>query len=250
MRRGIDLLAVLGGGPHARPGPCTELAYAYSMLGYILRDRGRLGEAREMGRRSIDRLVVAAARSTDPGPYLPELGSALLRQGRILADLGQDRDAEAAFLRSLEVFEGLTKSHPDDARYRQDCARILHFLGWFCEEHVRYREAERYYVRARDLREHLVEEEAGQNKVIVGTLTIVYDHHRPNLSEKLIAAQHHAASKVLAATHVHLDHHNCLEVVIMKGRSREVRNLGDQILSLRGVKHGRLVITSTGKNLK
>ena len=103
----------------------------------------------------------------------------------------------------------------------------------------------------RDLiREHLVEEEAGQNKVIVGTLTIVYDHHRPNLSEKLIAAQHHARSKVLAATHVHLDHHNCLEVVIMKGRSGEVRRLGDEILSLRGVKHGRLVITSTGKNLK
>ena len=103
----------------------------------------------------------------------------------------------------------------------------------------------------RDLiREHLVEEEADQNKVIVGTLTIVYDHHRPNLSEKLIAAQHHAASKVLAATHVHLDHHNCLEVVIMKGRSGAVRSLGDEILSLRGVKHGRLVITSTGKNLK
>jgi tetratricopeptide (TPR) repeat protein len=158
MRRGIDLLAVLGGGPHARPGPCTELAYAYSMLGYILRDRSRLGEAREMGRRSIDLLEVAAARSLDPGPYLPELGSTLLRQGRILADLGQDQDAEAAFLRSLEVFEGLTKAHPGDARHRQGCARILHFLGWFCEEHIRYQEAERYYVRARDLREHLVKE--------------------------------------------------------------------------------------------
>ena len=102
----------------------------------------------------------------------------------------------------------------------------------------------------RDLiREHLVQEEADENKVIVGTLTIVYDHHRPNLSEKLIEAQHHAASKVLATTHVHLDHHNCLEVVIMKGRSGEVRRVGDQILSLRGVKHGRLVITSTGRNL-
>ena len=49
------------------------------------------------------------------------------------------------------------------------------------------------------------------------------------------------------ATHVHLDHSNCLEVVIMKGRSGEVRRLGDQLLSLRGVKHGRLVVTSTGK---
>jgi CopG family nickel-responsive transcriptional regulator len=103
----------------------------------------------------------------------------------------------------------------------------------------------------RDLiREHLVQEEADENRVIVGTLTIVYDHHRPNLSERLIQTQHHAASRVLAATHVHLDHHNCLEVVIMKGRSGTVRRLGDQILSLRGVKHGRLVITSTGRNLK
>ncbi len=103
----------------------------------------------------------------------------------------------------------------------------------------------------RDLiREHLVEGEADENKIIVGTLTIVYDHHQPNLSEKLIEAQHNAESKILAATHVHLDHHNCLEVVIMKGRSGEVRSLADKILSLRGVKHGRLVITSTGKNLK
>jgi len=103
----------------------------------------------------------------------------------------------------------------------------------------------------RDLiRDRLVEEEAGDNKLVVGTLTIVYDHHRPNLSEKLIEAQHRAATKVMAATHVHLDHHNCLEVIIMRGRSAEVRNLGDQILSLRGVKHGRLVLTSTGRNLR
>ncbi len=103
----------------------------------------------------------------------------------------------------------------------------------------------------RDLiREHLVSEEADSNKVVVGTLTIVYDHHRPNLTEKLVDAQHHAGGSVLAATHVHLDHRNCLEVVIMKGRSKELRHLADHILSLRGVKHGQLVITSTGKNLK
>ena len=103
----------------------------------------------------------------------------------------------------------------------------------------------------RDLiRDHLVGEEADSNKVVVGTLTIVYDHHRPNLTEKLVEAQHHAGGSVLAATHVHLDHHNCLEVVIMKGRSKELRHLADQILSLRGVKHGQLVITSTGKELK
>jgi CopG family nickel-responsive transcriptional regulator len=103
----------------------------------------------------------------------------------------------------------------------------------------------------RDLvREHSVEAEVARNKVIVGTLTVVYDHHQPRLSERLIAAQHHYHGKVLATTHVHLDARHCLEVVIVKGRSAEVQHLADYILSLRGVKHGKLVMTTTGKQLK
>jgi CopG family nickel-responsive transcriptional regulator len=102
----------------------------------------------------------------------------------------------------------------------------------------------------RDLiRGHLVSEEVHENRIVVGTLTMVYDHHRPALSERLIALQHHSHGKVLATTHVHLDHSNCLEVVLMKGRSAEVKGIADEILSLRGVKHGRLVLTSTGKGL-
>jgi len=101
----------------------------------------------------------------------------------------------------------------------------------------------------RDLiREHLVYERGDQNKVIAGTLTLVYDHHRRNLTERLVEIQHQAHAQVLAATHVHLDHHNCLEVVIMKGRSGALRKIADQILSLRGVKHGKFVITSAGKS--
>lgn len=103
----------------------------------------------------------------------------------------------------------------------------------------------------RDLiREHLVSEEGDENKIIAATLTMVYDHHRPNLSERLTEIQHQAHTQVLAATHVHLDHHNCLEVVIMKGRSAELRKIADQILSLRGVKHGKFVVTTTGKGLR
>ncbi len=103
----------------------------------------------------------------------------------------------------------------------------------------------------RDLiRDHLVSEEIDKNKVVVGTLTIIYDHHRPNLTERLVEAQHRAGGSVLAATHVHLDHHNCLEVIIMKGRGGDLKDLANGILSLRGVKHGKLVITSTGKQLK
>jgi CopG family nickel-responsive transcriptional regulator len=102
----------------------------------------------------------------------------------------------------------------------------------------------------RDLiRGHLVSEEVHENRIVVGTLTMVYDHHRPALSERLIALQHHSHGNVLATTHVHLDRSNCLEVVLMKGRSAEVKGIADEILSLRGVKHGRLVLTSTGKGL-
>lgn len=103
----------------------------------------------------------------------------------------------------------------------------------------------------RDLiRERLVQEESDENKMVVGSLTFIYDHHRPNLTGKLVAAQHQAGDNVLAATHVHLDHHNCLEVIIMKGRGSDLRNLANGILSLRGVKHGQLVVTTTGKDLK
>jgi CopG family nickel-responsive transcriptional regulator len=103
----------------------------------------------------------------------------------------------------------------------------------------------------RDLiREHLVSEEGDKNAMIAATLTMVYDHHRPNLTERLTEIQHQAHAQVLAATHVHLDHHNCLEVVIMKGPSAALRSIADQILSLRGVKHGKFVITTTGKDLK
>jgi CopG family nickel-responsive transcriptional regulator len=102
----------------------------------------------------------------------------------------------------------------------------------------------------RDLvRDYAVAEDVEENRPVVGTLTMVYDHHRPKLSEKLIEAQHYAEGMVLAATHVHLDHHNCLEVIIMRGHSSDVRGIADHILSLRGVKHGKLVLTTRGKGL-
>jgi len=103
----------------------------------------------------------------------------------------------------------------------------------------------------RDLiREQIVDEITDEGKIVAATLTLVYDHHRPNLTEKLNEVQHHAASKVLATTHIHLNEEYCREVVVMKGRSGDVQHLGDRMLSLRGVKHGRLVITSAGENLK
>ena len=103
----------------------------------------------------------------------------------------------------------------------------------------------------RDLiREALLSETVDSNKPVVGTLTLVYDHHVPNLSEKLTETQHSVGAMVLAATHVHLDHHYCLEVIIMKGKSKELQEVADRMLALRGVELGKLVLTNSGKDLK
>jgi CopG family nickel-responsive transcriptional regulator len=103
----------------------------------------------------------------------------------------------------------------------------------------------------RDLiREALLADTVGSNRPVVGTLTLVYDHHVPNLSQKLTEIQHHGGAMVLAATHVHLDHDYCLEVVIMKGRSNEIREIADRMLAMRGVELGKLVLTNSGAALR
>jgi CopG family nickel-responsive transcriptional regulator len=95
------------------------------------------------------------------------------------------------------------------------------------------------------VRDHFVADDVASNKVVVATLTLVYDHHQPKLSEQLIRAQHDYKGQVLASTHVHLDHHNCLEVIILKGKGGDAKKFADKLLSLKGVKHGKLVITSS-----
>jgi len=103
----------------------------------------------------------------------------------------------------------------------------------------------------RDLiREALLADQVGSNNPVVGTLTLVYDHHVPNLAQKLTEVQHAAGAMVLAATHVHLDHHYCLEVIIMKGRGKSLQEVADRMLALRGVELGKLVLTTSGASLK
>jgi len=99
----------------------------------------------------------------------------------------------------------------------------------------------------RDLiRNRLIEEEvaAGRGE-IVGTVTIVYDHHKRELAERLTAAGHDHHEHVLASMHVHLDQANCLEVVALRGRAREIRHLAEHLIGMKGVKHGKLVLSST-----
>jgi CopG family nickel-responsive transcriptional regulator len=101
----------------------------------------------------------------------------------------------------------------------------------------------------RDLiRDRLVEEEwASGTREVVGTLTIIYDHHTRELQARMTELQHTYHAHVISTLHVHLDHHNCLEVLVVRGRPREVRALSDGLLSLKGVKHGRLAATTSGK---
>lgn len=85
---------------------------------------------------------------------------------------------------------------------------------------------------------------------VVGTVTLVYDHHVRRLNEKLTGLQHDSHRLILSTLHVHLDHDNCLEVLVVRGKSAEVRKVADMLISTKGVKHGRLTITTSGAELK
>ena len=83
----------------------------------------------------------------------------------------------------------------------------------------------------------------------VGTITLVYNHEKRKLSEQLDALQHKYINLIISMTHVHLNEHNCLEVVIIKGDGEKIRELASKLISLKGVKHGKLTMTTTGKGL-
>lgn len=84
---------------------------------------------------------------------------------------------------------------------------------------------------------------------IVGTVTMVFDHHASDLSDKLDALQHAHHDKIISSMHVHLDAHNCLEVIVVRGTSGDIRAIADGLLGTKGVKHGKLVTTTSGRHL-
>ena len=103
----------------------------------------------------------------------------------------------------------------------------------------------------RDLvRNNLVEEDwkAG-NKETVGTITIVYSHSVREITDTLTELQHHYHSEIISCMHVHLDEHNCLEVLAVKGLAEKIKKIADRLIATKGVKHGKLVMTTTGKEL-
>jgi len=100
------------------------------------------------------------------------------------------------------------------------------------------------------IRDHFVSQEWMQGETeTVGTITLVYDHESGDISHRLLEAQHHYCRLIISSMHVHLDEHNCLEVLIVKGMAKKIRKIADHLISHRGVKHGKLTITTTGKNL-
>jgi len=104
----------------------------------------------------------------------------------------------------------------------------------------------------RDLiRESLVQEEWEEGKKeTVGTIAIVYSHHTRELSRNLTDMQHRYYQSILSSLHIHLDEHNCLEVLVVKGRGEDIKKISDRLIGTKGVKHGKLSLTTTGKNLE
>ena len=102
----------------------------------------------------------------------------------------------------------------------------------------------------RDLvRRRLVEGEWKADRETLGTVTLLYDHHKRRLGEKLTELQHHHHHAILASTHVHLDRAICAEVIIIRGRASEIRSITDMLRKQKGVLHAELSLSSTGKNL-
>jgi len=124
-------------------------------------------------------------------------------------------------------------------------------LGRFDELVARRGTATNRSEAVRDLvRDALVDEQwEAPDEEIVGTITMVFDHHANDLAEKLDSVQHAHHDKVISSMHVHLDAHNCLEVIVVRGASGEIRTIDETILGTKGVKHGKLVTTSTGRHL-
>jgi CopG family nickel-responsive transcriptional regulator len=104
----------------------------------------------------------------------------------------------------------------------------------------------------RDLiRDRLVEEqwEAGHEETI-GVVTLLYNHRQRELSRKLTHSQHHHHSQTISSLHVHLDSSNCLEVIVMRAPAVVIREVADGLIGTKGVKHGRLIMSSTGRTLE
>lgn len=103
----------------------------------------------------------------------------------------------------------------------------------------------------RDLiRNLLIEEEWNKNVEVVATVTLVYDHHISNILHKLTDIEHKNISEIISTMHIHIDAENCLEVLCLRGKSSVVKDIGDKLISQKGVKYGKMVMATTGKGIE
>ncbi|MBI5395853.1 MAG: nickel-responsive transcriptional regulator NikR [Verrucomicrobia bacterium] len=100
------------------------------------------------------------------------------------------------------------------------------------------------------IRDHLVQHHQQRgNQEIAGTITLLYDHHKRHLQALLTDIQHDHEDVIISTVHVHLDHDNCMEVLLVRGKAAAIKSIADQLIAAKGVKHGKLTVTGTGKDL-
>ena len=100
------------------------------------------------------------------------------------------------------------------------------------------------------IRDQLVEHHQNYgDRDIAGTITLVYDHHKQHVQATLTDIQHDHHEVIISTLHVHLDHYNCLEVLVVRGKAGTVKKIADELIAAKGVKHGKLTVTTSGKDL-
>ena len=100
------------------------------------------------------------------------------------------------------------------------------------------------------IRDRLVEREWEEDDEVMGVVTLLYDHHKSQLSDKLTHRQHNYHDLIISTTHLHVDESNCLELIAVQGKGHEVKEVANKLISIKGVIHGKLLATSTGEELK
>jgi len=103
----------------------------------------------------------------------------------------------------------------------------------------------------RDLIRDLIVEREWERSAgeVMGALTLLYSHDKRGITEKLLDIQHERCSNIVSSMHLHLDEHNCMEIIAIKGMPQEVTEISDELISCRGVKHGKLMMSSMGKEI-
>jgi len=119
------------------------------------------------------------------------------------------------------------------------------------DKHIRKKNYPNRSEAFRDLiRQELITKEWQEGREIAGAITLVYNHHRRELVNRLTDIQHDFSKIIISTQHIHLDHDNCLEIVVVRGSPGEAQRLADTLKSVKGVKHGTLSMSSTGKDIE